>query len=115
MSEFYGSSDEAENLKVLQHAIDIGCTFWDTAGKYPKRVSPRSKPCYNDCSNLDMYGCGHNEELIGKILKTQGDKVFICTKFGKFVDPTLNSLVLAASQNTYAKSVNYPWSALMSM
>jgi aryl-alcohol dehydrogenase-like predicted oxidoreductase len=38
MSEFYGSSDEAENLKVLQHAIDIGCTFWDTAGKWTKEV-----------------------------------------------------------------------------
>jgi hypothetical protein len=38
MSEFYGSSDEAENLKVLQHAIDIGCTFWDTAGKLTKEV-----------------------------------------------------------------------------
>src|ERR1700731_5414508 len=66
MSEFYGSSDEADNLKVLQHAIDIGCTFWDTA---------------------DMYGCGHNEELIGKILKTQRDKVFICTKFGNVRGP----------------------------
>jgi len=71
MSEFYGSSDEAENLKVLQHAIDIGCTFWDTA---------------------DMYGCGHNEELIGKILKTQRDKVFICTKFGNVRGPNAEFL-----------------------
>jgi aryl-alcohol dehydrogenase-like predicted oxidoreductase len=31
MSEFYGSADEQENIKVLNRAIDIGCTFWDTA------------------------------------------------------------------------------------
>ncbi|CAG8824366.1 9124_t:CDS:2 [Cetraspora pellucida] len=31
MSEFYGSSDEAENLKVLNRSIDLGCIFWDTA------------------------------------------------------------------------------------
>jgi hypothetical protein len=33
MSEFYGASDEAENLKVLQHSIDTGCILWDTAYK----------------------------------------------------------------------------------
>uniref|UniRef100_U9U7N0 NADP-dependent oxidoreductase domain-containing protein n=1 Tax=Rhizophagus irregularis (strain DAOM 181602 / DAOM 197198 / MUCL 43194) TaxID=747089 RepID=U9U7N0_RHIID len=31
ISEFYGSADEQENIKVLNRAIDIGCTFWDTA------------------------------------------------------------------------------------
>ncbi|KAJ1563325.1 hypothetical protein HK405_002464, partial [Cladochytrium tenue] len=43
MSEFYGPSDEAENLRVLNHAVDIGMNFIDTA---------------------DMYGWGHNERLI---------------------------------------------------
>jgi len=61
MSEFYGPTDDEENLKVLQKAIDIGCTFWDTA---------------------DIYGNGKNEELLAKILKTQRDKIFLCTKFG---------------------------------
>lgn len=36
---------------------------------------------------IDMYGWGANEELIGKILKTQRDKVFICTKFGNMRGP----------------------------
>jgi len=31
MSDFYGSSSEAENLRVLDRAVDIGCTFWDTS------------------------------------------------------------------------------------
>ncbi|CAG8671849.1 5205_t:CDS:2, partial [Scutellospora calospora] len=31
MSDFYGPADEAEKLKVLNHALDIKCVFWDTA------------------------------------------------------------------------------------
>lgn len=66
MSEFYGATNEEENLRVLQKAIDIGCTFWDTA---------------------DQYGIGKNEELLGKTLKSQRDKVFLCTKFGIVREP----------------------------
>ncbi|CAG8603680.1 10128_t:CDS:2 [Dentiscutata erythropus] len=61
MSEFYGSTDEEENLKVLNRAIDIKCTFWDTA---------------------DMYGPGKNEILLSKVLKDRRNEVFLCTKFG---------------------------------
>ncbi|POG60212.1 aldo/keto reductase [Rhizophagus irregularis DAOM 181602=DAOM 197198] len=56
MSEFYGSSDEQENIKVLNRVLELGCNFWDT-----------SVP---------------NEILISKILKDRRDEVFICTKFG---------------------------------
>ena len=31
MSDFYGAADEQENLKVLNQALELGCTFWDTA------------------------------------------------------------------------------------
>ncbi|PKB97255.1 Aldo/keto reductase [Rhizophagus irregularis] len=57
MSEFYGSSDEQENIKVLNRALELGCNFWDTS---------------------DAYGCGANEILISKILKDRRDEVFIC-------------------------------------
>ncbi|RGB27219.1 aldo/keto reductase [Rhizophagus diaphanus] len=60
MSEFYGSADDQENIKVLNRAIDIGCTFWDTA---------------------DLYGSGANEILLSKVLKERRNEVFICTKF----------------------------------
>ena len=63
-SEFYGPSDEAENLRVLNHALDIGCTFIDTA---------------------DMYGSGENEKLIAKILKTRRSEVFLCTKVADYI------------------------------
>jgi len=59
MSAFYGAANEDESLKVLNAAIDRGCTFWDTAESY-----------------------GDNEELLAKVLAKRRNEVFICTKFG---------------------------------
>jgi aryl-alcohol dehydrogenase-like predicted oxidoreductase len=61
MSEFYGSSSEAENLRVLDRAVELGCTFWDTS---------------------DMYGPFTNEILLSKALKGRRDHVTLATKFG---------------------------------
>ncbi|TDU28479.1 aryl-alcohol dehydrogenase-like predicted oxidoreductase [Panacagrimonas perspica] len=61
MSDFYGPADDATNLAVLNHAIDIGVNFLDTA---------------------DMYGPFTNEVLIGQVLKTRRKDVVIATKFG---------------------------------
>jgi len=61
MSDFYGPADDAASLAVLNHAVDIGVNFLDTA---------------------DMYGVGRNETLIGQLLKTRRDEVVIATKFG---------------------------------
>ncbi len=61
MSDFYGPADEARNLDVLHHTLDLGVTFWDTA---------------------DMYGMGRNEQLVGKALKGRRDQVVLATKFG---------------------------------
>src|ERR1700694_3393229 len=61
MSDFYGPSDEATNLSVLNAALDIGINFLDTA---------------------DMYGIGANERLLGKVLKSRRTEVVLATKFG---------------------------------
>jgi aryl-alcohol dehydrogenase-like predicted oxidoreductase len=61
MSDFYGTSSEAQNLGVLDRAAAIGCTFWDTA---------------------DMYGPFKNEILLSKALKGRRDKITLATKFG---------------------------------
>ena len=61
MSEFYGPRDDAESLAVLDHAIDLGIDFFDTA---------------------DTYGPHHNEELIGQLMASHRSKVRIATKFG---------------------------------
>ncbi|KAJ1879544.1 hypothetical protein LPJ57_002779, partial [Coemansia sp. RSA 486] len=57
----YGSFDIAESTAVLNHAVDVGCTFWDTA---------------------DSYGLGANEKLLGSVIKQRSEKVFVATKFG---------------------------------
>jgi aryl-alcohol dehydrogenase-like predicted oxidoreductase len=67
MSEFYGPSDDAESLKTLHHALDIGVDFLDTA---------------------DMYGSGENERLLAKLLKTRRGEVVLATKFGFMRDPS---------------------------
>ncbi len=61
MSDFYGQSDYAGNLKLLDEALEMGCNFWDTA---------------------DMYGPFTNEELLGKALVNRREKVSVATKFG---------------------------------
>ncbi|MDU0372785.1 aldo/keto reductase [Hymenobacter endophyticus] len=66
MSDFYGDRDEAESLRTLARALELGVTFLDTA---------------------DMYGPYTNEELVGKALKGQRDKVILATKFGIQRDP----------------------------
>jgi aryl-alcohol dehydrogenase-like predicted oxidoreductase len=61
MSDFYGGvRDEAGHIKVLHAAIERGVNFFDTA---------------------DMYGVGHNEELLSKAFSDRWDKVVVATKF----------------------------------
>jgi len=66
MSDFYGPSEEATNLAVLHHALDIGIDFLDTA---------------------DMYGVGENERLLSKLLSERRDEVVVATKFGNVRAP----------------------------
>jgi aryl-alcohol dehydrogenase-like predicted oxidoreductase len=61
MSEFYGPSSEAQNLRVLHRAAEIGCTFWDTS---------------------DVYGPFTNEVLLSKALEGRRDQITLATKFG---------------------------------
>ena len=61
MSEFYGTTDESEAIATIHRALELGVTLLDTA---------------------DMYGVGHNEELVGKAIKDRRDRVIIATKFG---------------------------------
>jgi len=57
----YGKIDDGVSIKAIQKALDIGVNFFDTA---------------------NVYGFGHSEEILGKALGSQRDKVIIATKFG---------------------------------
>ena len=63
MSAFYGGRDdsEAESIRTLHRALEIGVTFLDTA---------------------EMYGPFTNEELIGRAFAGKRDQIFLATKFG---------------------------------
>ncbi len=61
MSEFYGPGEERESIAVIQRAIELGMTFFDTA---------------------DIYGVGRNEELVGRALRDRRGQVVVATKFG---------------------------------
>lgn len=61
MSQSYGPAEEAESIATLHRAVELGCTFFDTA---------------------EGYGPFTNEELLGRAFKGRREKVVIGTKFG---------------------------------
>jgi aryl-alcohol dehydrogenase-like predicted oxidoreductase len=61
MSQSYGPADEGESIATLHRAIELGCTFLDTA---------------------EVYGPFNNEEQLGRALKGRRGQVVIATKFG---------------------------------
>lgn len=69
MSQSYGPADEQESIATLHRAIELGCTFLDTA---------------------EVYGPFKNEELLGRALKGRRHEVVLATKFGfRFADGKL--------------------------
>ena len=61
MSQAYGPADDKESIATIHRAIELGCTFFDTA---------------------EIYGPLTNEALLGRALKGRRDGVVIATKFG---------------------------------
>jgi aryl-alcohol dehydrogenase-like predicted oxidoreductase len=61
MSEFYGTTDDNESIATIHRALDLGMNFLDTA---------------------DVYGRGHNEELVGRALRGRREQAVLATKFG---------------------------------
>jgi len=63
----WGTVSDEDSYASLNRAIDLGVNFLDTA---------------------DVYGDGHSEKLIGKLLKVRpNDEIFVATKAGRRLDP----------------------------
>ena len=83
MSEFYGQSDDAESIKVIHRALDLGMNFLDTA---------------------DMYGVGHNERLVGQAVRDRRDRAFVATKFGNVRDPKTKAFLGVSGKPDYVRT-----------
>ena len=57
----YGPTDNAASLRTIAQALDLGCTFFDTA---------------------DLYGHGLSEKLLGQALEKRRQECVIATKVG---------------------------------
>src|SRR5437660_4800893 len=66
LSGVYGDANDVESEKLIQQAIELGVDHFDSS---------------------DMYGWGHNEELLGRALKGRRDRVVLATKFGQVQNP----------------------------
>jgi aryl-alcohol dehydrogenase-like predicted oxidoreductase len=82
MSEFYGTRDDAESIATIHRALDVGCTFLDTA---------------------DIYGPYLNEELVGRAIVGRRDQVFLATKFGIVRDPNDRAVRSINGKPAYVK------------
>lgn len=82
MSEFYGPIDEKETIRTLEKALEYDVSHFDTA---------------------DIYGFGHNEELVGNVLKKHRDQVGIATKFGILRDKNTETEIGLSGRPDYIK------------
>ncbi len=61
----WGEVDDTQSVAALERALALGINFFDTS---------------------DVYGCGHSERILGKVLADRRREVVIATKFGNIFD-----------------------------
>ena len=62
----WGQVDDSVSMKALEEAIERGINFFDTA---------------------DVYGDGHSEQLISKLVKSKKQRIYVATKAGRRLNP----------------------------
>jgi aryl-alcohol dehydrogenase-like predicted oxidoreductase len=66
----WGNVNDDESLAALNSAVDLGVNFFDTA---------------------DVYGDGHSEKLLAKLIKSRKNEIIIATKAGRRLNPHVAS------------------------
>ena len=84
MGTVYGASDEAQSVRTLHRAIELGVTLFDTA---------------------ETYGPYLNESLLGRAFAGRRDQVFLATKFGIRFDPEKGGVVVDGRPETVRASI----------
>jgi aryl-alcohol dehydrogenase-like predicted oxidoreductase len=89
----YGPTQDDESLRAVATALELGCSFFDTA---------------------DVYGHGHSEILLGRALKGKRQKIVLATKGGSDFyhdSPRLNftesHLIFAVEESLKRLSTDY--------
>lgn len=82
MSMAYGTRDDAESIRTVHRALELGLDHFDTA---------------------EIYGNGDNEELLAKALKGRRDQVFLATKFHNGLKNRRNPEGIAEKGTAYVK------------
>jgi aryl-alcohol dehydrogenase-like predicted oxidoreductase len=62
----WGDVDDAQSLRALHRAVDVGMNFFDTA---------------------DVYGDGRSERLIARLRKERRETLYLTTKAGRRLEP----------------------------
>ncbi len=78
----WGEVNDAASMEALERGLDLGVTFFDTA---------------------DVYGCGHSERLVGKVMASQREKVVIATKFGNVFDEQTKQILGFSGEPDYIR------------
>ena len=83
MSQMYGAADRQESIATVHRALDLGVTFLDTS---------------------DVYGDGHNEELVGEAIAGRRDEVQLATKFSLSDDADGRRTINGRPENVRARA-----------
>src|SRR5512133_554480 len=77
----YAGVDDAEAVRALHRAVELGVTLFDTA---------------------DAYGAGHSERLLGSVLADHPE-VLVATKFGNTIDEATRQLTGVDTSPAYVR------------
>src|SRR5215475_2699508 len=62
LSGIYGAANDPQSEHLIRRAVELGIDHLDSS---------------------DMYGWGHNEELVGRAIQGLRDRIVLATKFGQ--------------------------------